>query len=337
MLAPLAPGRLGRIPLRIPGSSFAGRPSAVCSTAIPLAERCPGITAPTPLRIPAPQRDILRPSRPPQAVALSCAPTRARNTPPGQGGSLAALTSCPHQLRYPFALSSEGLEHLDPTNSPPQQGGYDFDSGLTRLTQRDREILRALTRAVRVASLDQIAQVWWHGADHATTNARARLRRLVDRGLLQSRRVNYLEREATEPLCTWSPGEAPPNFDALSYRLERRAEAAAGRLSTVYQATSKAARATAGKPPLYRHNLQLAHDLVTTSVYMRYLEKWPELSPQWRGEDFLGGTARRADAVLLDPAGRPHRLIEVGGVYSPAKIASSHALAARRSLSWELW
>src|SRR5262245_38246284 len=91
------------------------------------------------------------------------------------------------------------------------------------LTRRDLEILDALTKRVRVLSIPQIARTWWAEAADPLRVANNRLRTLQAEELVRVERLPaHPELDLQAPAATWSPGDAAPDFGAISHRLQSR-------------------------------------------------------------------------------------------------------------------
>src|SRR5262249_41145157 len=120
------------------------------------------------------------------------------------------------------------------------------------LTKRDLEILEALTKRVRVFSLQQIARTWWSGSANSGRVAENRLRILAAEDLLQIERAPaHPELEFEEPAASWCPGEPPPNFDSLSYHLQTRWRSHPARTPCISASKTAANRlgGYGGRPP----------------------------------------------------------------------------------------
>lgn len=90
-------------------------------------------------------------------------------------------------------------------------------------TDRDNEILDALTCRVRLFSLEQLAAAWWAGATAPAVHARRRLSALVKSGWLYSTHVHAGPMlSLTEPLEAWLPGNPTPDLGGLARRLAER-------------------------------------------------------------------------------------------------------------------
>jgi hypothetical protein len=207
------------------------------------------------------------------------------------------------------------------------------------LKRRDAEVLRALALKVRLFALRQIAGHWWH-ADLA--NARRRMRRLLDAGLV--RRLTVQARPLPSlagPVASWRPGDPRPDAGRVSYRLQSRWRGVPLRATTAYVATSRAAQLYGGRGDgtLARPS-QASHDLGVAAVWLWLAERQPAWAALWRGEDCMAETRRGEklpDAFLVDSAGRTVMVIEFGGGYDAARVAAFHDDCAARGLPYQIW
>lgn len=213
-------------------------------------------------------------------------------------------------------------------------------------TERDREILLALTHKVRLLSLEQIARTWWNASPVGVASARKRLATLTAKDSPSSEqfvlrlRVNaHPELNLSGPLLTWKPGELTPDFGALSYRLKNRWTEAI-RPTTVYIATEKAARYFGGFGGKLRRPLQVTHDLHVARIYLHLLETDREAAWAWVSEEQFAPERRHQklpDAVLRDRNGKVTLVIEFGGSYDTKHVERVHLDCVTRSLPYELW
>ena len=209
------------------------------------------------------------------------------------------------------------------------------------LTARDQEIIRALTRRVRIMTLELVCSTWWQQTDAAQSTARRRMTQLVEADWVGCRRVPTRPLlNLSEPVWTWRPGATAPDPHAISWRLQRRWTQPA-RQRVVYFATRRANERFGGAARGRIKNLsQVTHDLHVTLVYLNLLRQTPELALCWIGEDELAPERRHAklpDAVLRDRQGHVFRVIEFGGAYSARRVLSFHNDCAQRGLPYELW
>lgn len=189
-------------------------------------------------------------------------------------------------------------------------------------------------------SLEQIASAWWGESSNPRRFARRRLAPLVQAGLLDEREVlAHPLLDLAAPVFAWSPGEAAPDVEAISYRLKSR-WTAAPRRTPVFIATKRTLAelgGAGGKLPILG---QETHDLHTASIYLRRLRECPEEAEAWVGEDVFAPQRRGQklpDAVLLGPGGEVTLAIEFAGSYGPDRVAHFHDDCARRAIRYELW
>jgi hypothetical protein len=209
------------------------------------------------------------------------------------------------------------------------------------LTERDREILKALTVKVRVLALEQIASAWWPETDSGRRNARRRLEEFAASGLVARTRVHARPLLSLEgPVFRWNPGEPGPDCGRLSWRLQSRWDKPPQTI-TVFYATRKAVNRFGGVARGKIKNLsQLSHDVHVGAIYLLFLRTQPLLGTAWMGEDVLAPARKHQklpDAVLCDDAQNPLRAIEFGGAYPPERLAAFHEDCARRKLPYEIW
>lgn len=209
------------------------------------------------------------------------------------------------------------------------------------LTPFDRLLVGTLCARVRALTFDQYVRL---GRAAGRTNSRAaarRLRRLADAGLVRA--VRALVRPVdplTAPVAAWAPGDPPPDFAALAWRLERRWRVAL-RPQPVLFATARSVRVFGGWASGRLGNVgQLSHDLHVAEVYLHFLTDRPERAARWVAGELLRGTAGRnqkvPDAVLVD--GPVTTLaIDFGGLYDARKLAAFHRNMLARRLPYEVW
>lgn len=208
------------------------------------------------------------------------------------------------------------------------------------LTLRDQAIIRSLTRRVRIVTLGLIRAHWWSSASTHST-ARRRMAQLVDAGWLGCRCVPSRPLLIlSQPVFAWNPGAVAPNFDAISWALQRRWSNAARR-QNIFFATRQATECFGGSARGSIKNLsQVTHDLHVSLLYFNLLRHEPELAACWVGEDELAHERRHAklpDAILRDSHGHVLRVIEFGGAYSARRVRAFHQDCARRGHSYEIY
>lgn len=206
--------------------------------------------------------------------------------------------------------------------------------------RRDSEILSTLTQKVRLLSLDQVARTWWGGTKTPEANARRRMAQLTTRGFVERLRVNARpELPLDEPVATWAPGESPPNFGRIAYRLQTRWNEAP-RPTLIYVATSKTAKEFGGVGGKHVKPLQASHDLHVSALYLRLLSIDQAEASAWLSEDTLAPFRRHEklpDAVLADGPTKPRLVIEFGNGYDRNRVAAFHEDCSDRLLPYEIW
>lgn len=214
------------------------------------------------------------------------------------------------------------------------------------LTNRDREILKALTHHVRVFSLDQIARTWWADSEvnSPTRSADTRLKQLKTAGLVTIERLPARpELPLQSPVFSWSPSEPDPHFAAISYRLQNR-----WRDHPVLTPCVSASKIAAnrfggygGRPP---RAVERTHDIHMAGVYLIYRTVKPETLPFWVFEEQVKAERRKQprilgeklpDVIIRTPEST--RVVEFGGAYGTDKVVAFHGYCKDRSLSYELW
>jgi hypothetical protein len=210
------------------------------------------------------------------------------------------------------------------------------------LVSRDDDILRTLALRVRLLSLAQVAEGWWEATDAGRTNARRRLAKLAQSGLIGRLIVPARPLPPLDaPTLAWRPGEGTPDFGAVAWRLQSRWKE--GPMPTVaYIATRRGANQYGGRlRGRIRRELQVTHDLGVSAVYLRMRALNLEATDAWIGEDVLSPERRGEklpDAVIADSLQSPPRLVvEFGGAYDAERVRRFHEDCAERQLPYELW
>jgi len=208
------------------------------------------------------------------------------------------------------------------------------------LTDRDEELLMTLVHRVRVISLSQVADTWWHSLSSRVACARRRMNVLAARRLVSKQRVMARPLpEISRPLACWKPGEAPPDFHALAWRLKSRWRKPA-RQTTLFTATKTASRRFGGKnSPRLKHRHQASHDLGVTQVYLTIRAHTPARARRWIGEDRLPRkrSKKLPDALILPAGVEPRSAIEFGGAYDATRMEDFHRDCQKRALPYEIW
>jgi hypothetical protein len=208
------------------------------------------------------------------------------------------------------------------------------------LTERDRCLLDALSRRVRILSFDQVADAFWSGSPNRRELCRRRILQLADAGYVQPEVVFARSiLDLLSPVAVWSPDSEEPQFGALSYQLARRWTEPVRSIRTVY-ATSCGAGAVGGVAGRAPRRSETTHDLHLAQVYLKLLREQPERAASWESEALTlqrdGGVRgeKRPDAILRL---RPHVAIEFGGAYSAKKLRAFHEHCREHGLAYEIW
>lgn len=209
------------------------------------------------------------------------------------------------------------------------------------MTERDREIVSTLASKVRMLSFDEIVRRWWPPSKSAVTNARRRLAMLIDENLLVKEPVSARPMlPLTAPVFRWRPGQEPPSFGELSWKLKSRWTESA-REVTVYLATRRAAGIYSGRADgRVKNESQATHDIHLGALYLKLCQEAPVIAAGWIGEEVLAPTRRGQklpDAIVHDGQGRPRLVIEFGGAYPADRLEAFHEDCAARELPYELW
>ncbi len=211
-----------------------------------------------------------------------------------------------------------------------------------RLTERDDQILRALSCCVRLFSVDQVGLAWWQGAKQPTTLAKKRLNELAKGGFVTAERA--FARRLKFPhkaISSWSPGDTTPNHASVAWKLQSR-WTDAPRMVAVFTASELTSKRHIGKRAnRLKRAFQLSHDLGTSDIFVAFYRKNPSVLSSWWSEDHYA-TARRGkklpDAILNDtPTWPPKLVLEFGGAYSKRRVTAFHDALSREKIPYEIW
>lgn len=209
------------------------------------------------------------------------------------------------------------------------------------LTERDRAILTALTRKVRLLTIAQIARTWWDGNADPERNAKRRLAELERSGLVRSISISaHPELPLPYPEFVWKPGEPEPEFAPLSYRLQSRWVLPASVVVAVV-GTKLSANLFGGKITRLPREDEQNHDVHLGALYLRFLKLFPEQAEAWLSEELIRRTRpqRRGEKLpdaLVELNGRKH-VVEFGGAYSKDKLKRFHGFCRWKRYSYEIW
>ncbi len=208
------------------------------------------------------------------------------------------------------------------------------------LNDRDKDLLNALTSRVRLLTAEQSSRLWWPGGATPLALVRRRLRALCGAGLLEERPILAEPLLALRaPIVAWSAGDSAPDFHAVAWRLQSRWTETA-RETVVYIATEFAADTFGGVAARLPTIGQETHDLHVSELYLEMRKQRPALAVFWLGEEIVRQSRvneKLPDAVIVDPAGNPVRVIEFGGRYDHKRVAAFHLDCQSRGLPYELW
>lgn len=209
------------------------------------------------------------------------------------------------------------------------------------LTERDFEILDTLSIRVRLLSLQQTAATWWADTPTGRRNARRRMLKLEQAGMVRRLCV------AARPLpplekanAIWRPRDPAPCFGAIAWQLQSR-WTEQPRHATVYIATKRSANVCGGRRRgELTHEFQATHDLAVAELYLTLKKKDPKRANLWYGEDMLERKLRTKlpDAVLAESrTARPKLVIEFGGAYDASRVRGFHRHCKKSKLPYEIW
>ncbi len=208
---------------------------------------------------------------------------------------------------------------------------------LLHLTERDLTVLQALSLQVRLFGQRQLAETLWHGD---VANARRRLRRFVQLGLVERRAV--LSRPLPEllaPVVQWQPGQPEPDVGRIAFELQSRWRYRSLRSTIVFTPTQTVVDHFGGRQKGTLSS-QVSHDLGVSAVWLWFYCYQPKNAAAWRSEDmltYIESGESVPDAVLVDSNEQPVVLIEFGGDYSADRVASFHDSAAHSGLPYQIW
>jgi hypothetical protein len=214
------------------------------------------------------------------------------------------------------------------------------------LTKRDLEIFDALTKRVRVLSMEQIARTWWSTTKDTVRVAENRLRILAGENLLHIERAPaHPEIRLDAPVTTWSLVDPDPNFGAVSYQLQSRWKNHPI-LTPCVSASKKAADrfgGYGGRPP---RSVERTHDIHMAQVFLHYRLSHPEVLADWVFEEQVKAERKRVGGrsepgeKLPDAFLRSHsatRVVEFGGAYGKDKLIAFHRYCKEHSFPYEIW
>lgn len=209
------------------------------------------------------------------------------------------------------------------------------------MTPRRERLFHLLCRHVRLVSESQAGRVMAIDAP-GTTSVSRELADLVAGDFLRRDRV--IARPLgplTEPVVSWCPGEEPPDFGALAWRLGKRWDVPP-RVMPVYRAGPAARRVFGSGTCSGGLNFAaLSHDLACAEMFLAFAALWPERLAHWVGEDVrkdgLARGEKLPDVILYGADLEPYLVCEMAGSYPKARLEAFHAYVAALTLPYELW
>lgn len=204
---------------------------------------------------------------------------------------------------------------------------------------REEQILRALANDVRVLSLTQVARTWWSDTRWGRSRAKTAMAELEAEGWAQIHTsLCRPVRQPQEPLLSWSPGDASPDFWRLSRKLHQRAMEPASMTTFVFASARSVALLGRGRAPSIKLT-QMTHDLQVAEVYLLYRTNGLP-ARGWISEDRLPHDwplKVRPDGLVTDDDAAIRRAIEYGGDYPPSRLEEMHVGLSSIELNYEIW
>lgn len=207
------------------------------------------------------------------------------------------------------------------------------------LTKKDLEIIETLTLRLRVMSVRQVRELWWSTSD-SSDGVRRRLTRLQWHGYVSVCEVQaHPTLPVTVPLMTWSPGEAVPDFEMLSTRVNARWSQPAVSMTVVIatEASGHLMGCRAGRLPSDEH---LDRDLRLASLYVDWRQTNNHRAIEWKNKRTLTAkdlTCCSPDVMLQAREGRIHEAIDAAGRWSVRQFENLHLDCVQRQLKYEVW
>lgn len=209
------------------------------------------------------------------------------------------------------------------------------------LRSRDREMIIALSRKVRLFSHRQIASHWWELTENGMKNSRRRLNQLVTSGWLATAKVIAESIEVTSAVTTWAPPDPAPDFGKIAWQLQSRWQKQFREIRVFFASRFGANQFGGTSSGRLKKPKQATHDLGVSSVYLSFCLNRPGDANAWLGEDIYAGSRRGQvlpDAMLFEgKSTTPYLAIEFGGAYKKERLEDFHHDCASRKLGYEIW
>lgn len=222
------------------------------------------------------------------------------------------------------------------------EGEHPSDAMPLELQPRDHRVIDALTRRVRVLTIEQLTRTWWGSGVGALASAKRRVSKLEAGGYLErSEAMVHPELELSEPLAVWELGGPVPPLAQVAASLERRWPLPPIRTSLVI-ATKQAAARFGGHGGRHPRPNELSHDVCMGALFVnrfaadeKAVEAWvSEAELKARGWGKRGGILPDA---MLEPEGGPATVLEICGRYSLKRLEHFHQECHQAWLRYELW
>jgi hypothetical protein len=211
------------------------------------------------------------------------------------------------------------------------------------LTTRDRHLLTALTRRVKVLTQLQVDRTWCSDANSSQQTSLKRLRRLESEGLVQCvTMMAHPEIPLAEPVLAWTPGNELPDFRAVAFQLRSRwnMPLVPTRLILATRLANHRFGGYIGSQLPQR--TEVTHDIHLAQVFLWYLHHRPAYAKRWVSEHELyargGGRNERLPDALIEDRDRERQrdlIVEFGGAYTKTKLLDFHD--ALRGQRYEIW
>ena len=210
------------------------------------------------------------------------------------------------------------------------------------LTERDTEILTALSCSVRMMTLEQMSSHWWTTCRNPSKISERRLTTLLNQGLLATARVLAADLPTIDaPVASWFPGQVEPDLGSIAWQLQSRWKTQPKPVR-VYLATTQTSNLLGGKAcGRIKNQFHASHDLGVSQVYLRIRETRPQLIPFWVGEDQLAPYRKQQklpDAIIANSTtATPKLVVEFGGAYDKERVTEFHRDCEQRAVPYEIW
>ena len=194
-------------------------------------------------------------------------------------------------------------------------------------TQSSAEILADLAYNARVMTAPQI----WTATGKSPFPW---IRKQVRKGNVVARSVILPTPNVPKtPIVDWALGDAPPDFDRVAWQLSSRRNLPAENVRLVYatEKTKSLFGSLSTRPPRPK---EFFHDACVTELFHQIRSQHPDW--KWTHEDQLGLENKTRPDAILEADGQ-EVVIEVGGMYSAAKLRAIHAAYTSQTTRYQIW